>query len=136
MRRKCPLGCASAVAVAIWFLYTIERNNIGGSDLVAVHWGVPGTRDGSISRASIYAYLASMPGLLYIAEAVHTVLASGPALSAVGRFVLGAFAVGGGLIVYRSPDVHRGAEPAPWYLYVLAGLVTVPAGFWIFSTLL
>lgn len=80
----------------------------------------------SAHRASLQGYLVVLVGLMLIAENVSSGVATGGFLTNVGGVVLGVLAVGGGAFGYLRPEqLPRGTEPAPGYLYVLAGVATV-----------
>lgn len=80
----------------------------------------------SIHRATLQGYLLVLVGFLFIVENALSVLRTGGTLTEISGIVLGLFAIGGGAVSYFDPDqFSRGTEPAPTYLYVLAGVATV-----------
>jgi surface polysaccharide O-acyltransferase-like enzyme len=80
----------------------------------------------SIQRATLQGYLLILLGLLFVVENAVSVLASKGSLTGISGVVLGLFAIGSGVLVYVRPEkVSRGTDPAPTYLYVLAGVVTI-----------
>ncbi|WP_327050896.1 hypothetical protein [Halomicrococcus gelatinilyticus] len=90
----------------------------------------------SIQRAALQGYLLILLGLLFVVENALSVLAASGSLTGISGVVLGLFAIGSGVLVYFRPDkVSRGTEPAPTYLYALAGVATIAFLFSIVSVL-
>jgi len=79
----------------------------------------------SLHRAAIQGYLVGLLGLLFVIENALSMLTTGGSVTDVSGIVLGLFAIGGAVLGYFSPQrFPRGTEPAPPYLYVLAGGAT------------
>jgi surface polysaccharide O-acyltransferase-like enzyme len=79
-----------------------------------------------IQRATLQGYLLILLGLLFVVENAVSVLAASGSLTGISGVVLGFFAIGTGVLVSVRPEnVSRGTEPAPTYLYVLAGVATI-----------
>ncbi|WP_089816187.1 hypothetical protein [Halomicrobium zhouii] len=88
----------------------------------------------SIHRAALQGYLLVLLGFLFVIENALSVLTASVSGAHVSGLVLGLFGIGGGVLGYSSPErFPRGTEPAPTYLYVLAGVATVA---FVFSILL
>jgi len=80
----------------------------------------------SLHRAALQGYLIALLGLLFVIENALSVLTTGGSVTDISGIVLGLFAIGGGILGYFSPErFPHGSEPAPTYLYVLAGIATV-----------
>ena len=81
---------------------------------------------GSIHRGALQGYLIGLLGLLFVIENALSVLTVGWSVARLGGLVLGLCAIGGGVFGYFCPErFPHGTEPAPTYLYVLAGVATV-----------
>ncbi|EMA45630.1 hypothetical protein C448_07332 [Halococcus morrhuae DSM 1307] len=90
----------------------------------------------SIRRATFQGYLVFLLGMLLIVENVLSALTTGDFYTDIIGIALGLFAIGGGVLSYLRPEqLSRGTEPAPTYLYVIAGIATVAFVFWIFFML-
>lgn len=90
----------------------------------------------SIHRAALHGYLILLVGLLFLVENAIA-LTAGMSLTAISGIALGLFGIGGGALGYFKPErFPHGAEPAPTYLYILAGVATVFFGFTILSLVL
>jgi hypothetical protein len=80
----------------------------------------------STHRAALQGYLVGLLGLLFVVTNAQSALTTGGSLTDISGIVLGLCAIGGGALGYFRPEqLSRGTEPAPAYLYVLAGIATV-----------
>lgn len=78
-----------------------------------------------VQRATVFGYFLFLVGLYFLANNVEQWLEGGAWLSALSGAVLGAFAVGSGVMMAVNPDsVRAGQDVAPTYLLALALVAT------------
>jgi hypothetical protein len=79
-----------------------------------------------IRRVDLFAYVLALLGLSFLTEFVAFGGGSAETVASVGAAIVGGCAVLGALVVRRHPEnLRRGAEPAPVFFYLLAGVATV-----------
>jgi hypothetical protein len=76
-------------------------------------------------KADLDGYVLVLVGLLFVLDNGMRVREVGQNLAAVGGVVLGMVAVTTGIYLRWHPTDESQTEPAPAYLYVLAGVATV-----------
>jgi hypothetical protein len=85
----------------------------------------------TIRRADIWSYIFVLLGIQIIID--YGLTSSGVALQ-IGGIVVGLSAIGGSVLNYLNPDnINNGSDPAPSYLFVLAGIATVAFAIVIIS---
>lgn len=91
----------------------------------------------SIHKAALQGYLVFLLGVLLVSKNALSALTTGISLNGISGIVLGLFGIGGGAFGYFRPErFSHGAEPAPLYLYIIAGTASVAFGLWILSVAL
>ena len=79
----------------------------------------------SVRRVDLFAYVLGLLGLSFVTDAAAGSGSAEPFVS-LGAALVGACVVIGAFHVRRHPEnVRRGTEPAPVFLYVLAGVASV-----------
>lgn len=80
-----------------------------------------------IRRVDLFAYVLALLGLSFVTEfAAGSDGGSAAAVTSLGTALVGGCTALGALIVRRHPEnVRRGTEPAPVFLYLIAGVATV-----------
>lgn len=79
----------------------------------------------SVRKADLNGYILVLIGLLFILDNGTILRQTGPNLALVSGKVFGVLAVGLGIYERRNPRDETQTEPAPRYLYGLAGIATV-----------
>ena len=81
----------------------------------------------SVRRVDLFAYVLGLLGLSFVTEfAAGSGGGSAVTLVSAGAALMGLCVVLGAFHVRRHPqNVRRGTEPAPVFLYVLAGVATL-----------
>lgn len=79
----------------------------------------------NVRKADLNGYILVLVGLLFVLNNGMQLRETGPNMAAVGGTVLGFLTVGLGIYERRNPTDEAQTEPAPTYLYVLAGIATV-----------
>lgn len=78
-----------------------------------------------VTRAALLAYVFALMGVGFAADPVVTLVADGITLLAAGRLLFSCCVVGNAVVMLRNPDeLRRGRDPAPMYLWMLAGVST------------
>ena len=79
-----------------------------------------------IRRVDLFAYVLGLLGVSFLTEFATWSGGSVETVASLGAAMVGLCTVAGALLVRRHPEnVRRGTEPAPLFLYVLAGVATV-----------
>jgi hypothetical protein len=79
----------------------------------------------TVRKIDVLAYLLVLFGLNFVTEYGLTILTDGTTLPTLAGLVFALTVVVGGLYARVDPKIETTTEPAPWYLYVLAGVGTV-----------
>ncbi|SDM40693.1 hypothetical protein SAMN04487949_1556 [Halogranum gelatinilyticum] len=79
----------------------------------------------AVRKIDVLAYLLVLFGLNFVTEYGLKILTDGPTVPTLAGLVFALTVVAGGLYARVDPEFETTTEPAPWYLYVVAGIGTV-----------